>query len=256
MVDATVRFLKYWPLAALGRARLTASTSAARLSEQHGLLEAGLAEGDMDDAALVHLELHAAGLDLRDRALEVEGDGARLRVRHQAAPAEDAAQLADHAHHVGRRERDVELEVAGLDLLDEILAADLVRAGAERLLRLVALGEHEDADGLAHAVRQDDGAADHLVRVAGIDAEADVGLDGRVELDLRGLLEQVDRLLGLVGGLAVDELDQLVVALAVLGMGLVPPLRPGRASPWRRGVDVPAAADVAPAPAAGTRVGC
>ena len=53
----------------------------------------------------------------------------------------------------------------------------------ERLLGLVALGEDDDPDGLADAMRQHDRAAHHLVRVAGIDAEADVGLDRRVELD-------------------------------------------------------------------------
>ena len=100
-----------------------------------------------------------------------------LRVRHQAAPAEDLAEPADHAHRVGRRERDVELEPAGLDLLDQVLAADLVGAGAERLLGLLALGEDGDPDDLARAVRQDDRAADHLVGVARVDAEPEVGLD-------------------------------------------------------------------------------
>ena len=79
----------------------------------------------------------------------------------------------------GRRERDVELEPAGLDLLDQVLAADLVGAGAQRLLGLLALGEDGDPDDLARAVRQHDGAADHLVGVARVDAEAEVGLDGR-----------------------------------------------------------------------------
>ena len=87
----------------------------------------------------------------------------------------------DQAHRVGRRERDVELEPAGLDLLDQVLAADLVGAGAERLAGLLALGEDGDADRLAGAVREDDRAADHLVGVARVDAEAEVRLDGRVE---------------------------------------------------------------------------
>ena len=54
--------------------------------------------------------------------------------------------LPDHAHHVRRRDRDVELEPAGLDALGEVVAADLVGAGRERFLGLVALGEHDDAD--------------------------------------------------------------------------------------------------------------
>ena len=148
-------------------------------------LEARLADRDVDDRALVDLELDAAALDLLDRPLEVERDRAGLRVRHQAAPAEDLAEPADQAHRVRRRERDVEVEPAGLDLLGEVLAADLVGAGAERLLGLVALGEDGDADDLAGAVRQDDRAADHLVGVARVDAEPEVGLDGRVEADVR-----------------------------------------------------------------------
>ena len=81
----------------------------------------------------------------------------------------------------------VELEPAGLDALDEILATDLVDAGAERLLGLLAWAKTTTRMRLAHAVRQDDGAAHHLVRVTRIDAEADVRLGGRVELGLGGL---------------------------------------------------------------------
>ena len=132
-----------------------------------------------------------------DRPLEVERDRAGLRVRHQAAAAEDLAEPADQAHRVRRRERDVELEPAGLDLLHEVLAADLVGAGAQRLLGLVALGEDGDADDLAGAVREDDRAADHLVGVAGVDAEPEVGLDRGVERDGRGVLGELGRLVGL-----------------------------------------------------------
>ena len=177
MVAATVRLLKYWPLASLGRARLTASVSAARLSSSCSGSKLARAERDVDDTALVDLELHAATLDLADGARQVERDRARLGVRHEPAPAEDAAELADLAHHVGGRERDVELEPARLDALDEVVAADLVGAGAARLLGLVALGEDRDPHDLAGAVRQDDRAAHHLVGVAGVDAEADVRLD-------------------------------------------------------------------------------
>ena len=90
---------------------------------------------------------------------------------------------------------DVELQPAGLDLLDQVLGADLVGAGlAAPPAALSPWANTSDADRLAHAVRQHDRAADHLVGVAGVDAEADVGLDGRIELDLGGLLEQLDGL--------------------------------------------------------------
>ena len=147
--------------------------------------------------ALVDLELDAAGLDLlmaRSRSKVTVPDlgfGIRPR-RPRIRPRRPTMPIMS-----GRRDRDVELEPAGLDLLDQVLAADLVGAGAQRLLGLLALGEHGDPDDLAGAVRQDDRAADHLVGVAGVDAEAEVRLDRRVELDVRRLACERD---GLVGG--------------------------------------------------------
>ena len=102
---------------------------------------------------------------------------------------------------------------------------------ALRLLGLVALGEHAHADVLPVAVRQHDRAADHLVGVAGVDAEADVRLDGRVELDPRGLLEQVHRLVGSIDLVAVDELGGVLVSLAVLASSSCSSVRPGAGLP-------------------------
>ena len=94
-------------------------------------------------------------------------------------------------------------------------AADLIGAGPEGLLGLVALGEDDDPDDLAGAVRQDDRAADHLVGVAGIDAEAEMSLDRRVEGDEVRLLGQRRRLGRRVDPVAVDELHRLEILLAV-----------------------------------------
>ena len=179
----------------------------------------------MDDTGLVDLELHAAGLDLLDRPLEIEGDRARLGIRHQAAAAEDAAEATDGAHHVRRRDCDVEVEPAGLDALGDILATDLVGTGAQRLLGLLALGEDHDANALAGAVGQDDRAADHLVGVARVDAQADVRLGRCVEADIRGLLEQIDGLVGRIRLRPVDERCGLFVLLAVSGIWHAPSWR-------------------------------
>ena len=105
-------------------------------------------------AGLVDAELHLAGLDLLDRLGDVERDGAGLRVRHQAAGAEDLSELTDRAHHVRRGDDGVEVGPATLDLLDHLVAADEVGAGFLRFLLLVALGDHEHTLGLAGAVRE------------------------------------------------------------------------------------------------------
>jgi len=64
-------------------------------------------------------------------------------------------------------------------------------------------------------VRQRQGPAQLFVRVADVDAEQDVDLDGLVELGAGGLLEQPDRLGRRVGAVALDFLVLLAVSLAV-----------------------------------------
>ena len=104
---------------------------------------------------------------------DVGGHGAGLGGGHQALGAQNLTQTANDAHHVGGGDDHVEVEpVLLLDLLDQIHIADIVGAGGAGSVGLVALGEHQHADGLAGAVGQDDGAADLLVSVAGVDAQA------------------------------------------------------------------------------------
>ena len=58
---------------------------------------------------------------------------------------EHLAEPADQRHHVGRGDAAVEVDLAALDLLDQILRADDVGAGLLRLLGLGAAREHRDA---------------------------------------------------------------------------------------------------------------
>ena len=70
---------------------------------------------------------------------------------------------------------------------------------------------------LPRPLRQRDRAAQLLVGVADVQARADVDLDGLVELRALELLDELDRLGGLVLALAVDLRPRLEVVLAVLG---------------------------------------
>src|SRR3954454_4331734 len=183
--------------------------------EQLALVEAHLADRKMDDRGAIGAVLEATRLRLRDGLGHVLRDGSDLRVRHLAARAEDAAEAADHRHHVRRRDRDVEVVEAFLDLLGQVLGADDVSAGVLGLLGLVALREDRDLLLLAKAVREADRGAQLLVRVADVQPGADVGLDRLVELGGAGLLEQRDRLAGRVLALAVDLRACLEELLAV-----------------------------------------
>ena len=103
---------------------------------------------------------------------------------------EDAAEAADERHHVGRRDRDVEVGEALLDALGEVLGADDVGARLLRLAGGVALGEDGDRDVAAEAVGQRDRAAQLLVGVADVEPGADVHLDRLVELRARDALDR------------------------------------------------------------------
>src|SRR5262249_26824785 len=86
----------------------------------------------------------------------------------------------------------------------EVVAPGELGAGVERLLLLLAAGEHRDADALARPVRKDDGAADHLIRVLRIDAQAHRQVDALVELGICGALHEID---GFVDSIALVVVD-------------------------------------------------
>src|SRR5207253_1674945 len=82
------------------------------------VVERRLADGGVNDAEAVDAKLDTAALDIADRLCDVERHSARFRVRHEPAWAEDLAKPSDHAHDVGRGQRDVEVDGAILYLLD------------------------------------------------------------------------------------------------------------------------------------------
>ena len=109
--------------------------------------------------------------------------------------AEDLAETTDLGHHRGRGDGGIEVDVASLDLGDEVVGAHEVGASLLGGTSLLALGEDGDADGLAGTVGQSDGATDVLVGLAGVDAEAERGLDRLVEAGKRDLLDESGGLL-------------------------------------------------------------
>src|SRR6185436_2236325 len=126
-------------------------------------LEGALADRRVHGAGRVGAELDLAGGELAHGLLDVGRHGARLGRGHLALGTEHLSELADQAHHVGSGHGDVEVGPAVGDLLDELVGADLRRAG---LLRGLLLGrvlhEGDHAQRAARAVRQADRAAHRL----------------------------------------------------------------------------------------------
>ena len=121
-------------------------------------------------------------------AADVRRHRSGFRVRHLLR--EDASELfTDLRHHVRRRDGNIELHEAALDLVDQILIADDVGTGLLRGFRVVALGKGNDANGASGAVRQEHGSTNALIALLGIDAEPNVRLDRFVELRVGVLLD-------------------------------------------------------------------
>lgn len=150
----------------------------------------------MADAVAVGAILNAAGLELGDHLGDVHGHGAELGVRHEATGTKDLTNAANLGHHVRRSDSGVEVDLALLDLGDELVGTDDVGAGSLGLAGLLALGEDSNTNGLAGAVRQGDGTTDVLVSLTSIDAQTEVGLDGLVELGGVELLDELGSLKG------------------------------------------------------------
>ena len=169
----------------------------------------------MDDVGLVQAVLDLTGLDLLHGLGHVGGDGAGLGRGHQALGAQDLTEAAHNAHHVRAGDHHVELKpVLLLDLLHQVHIAHVIRAGLPGSVGLVALGEHQDPDGLAGAVGQHDGATDLLVSVTGVHAQLHMQLHRLVELRGGGLADQCHALSGIVQHGLVDLLGTFLIFLA------------------------------------------
>ncbi len=96
----------------------------------------------------------------------------------------------------------------------EVVGTDDVGAGGAGLVGSFARGEHGDANVLAGTRRQCDGATDHLVGLAGVDAEADRDVDAFVELRRRHRLDEPDRLDRAVELVPIELLERVCVLLA------------------------------------------
>ena len=182
MVDETATDLMYRPLAAAGLARSSSSITAWTLAEQLVPVEGRLADRTWTLPDLVGPVLDPAALELGHGLADVGRHRAGLRVGHQAARAEHAAELADLAHQVGGGDGHVEVQEAPVRPGPRgrrrrprrprpARASAAASPAAKTATRAVRPG----------AGRQGEGAPDDLVGLAGVDAEAHGQLDRLVE---------------------------------------------------------------------------
>ena len=111
-----------------------------------------LANGAVDNTGLIGAIANLTGLGVTDRAGDIGGHGADLGVRHQAARAEDLAELADDAHRIGGGNDHIKIHIAGLDRFGQVFKANDIGAGRLGRIGVGALGEYRYAHGVAGAI--------------------------------------------------------------------------------------------------------
>src|SRR5262249_38220826 len=190
--------------------------------------EARLPDAGVDDPGLLGPVLDLAALGGLHGLGDVSRNRAELRVWHQSARAQHFAEPADDTHHVGGRDRTIELYLATLHLLCKVFSPNNIRAGGLRLLGARALREDGDPERLPGAARQHDGAAQVLLGLLGIDVEVQRDLDGLVELRRRPRLHELHGIGKRVIGLGIETLARLLEALSN-GHGLLHHLEAHRA---------------------------
>ena len=168
-------------------------------------LERFFADRAVNVALLVGTVLDFTGFLFADSFGNVHCDGAEFRVWHQAAGAEQFTETTDNAHHVGRGNRYVEIEPAALNLRNQIIGADIIRAGRFSFLSFFARHECQNFFRLADTVRQDNRAANLLVGIFRVNAKANMHFDCFVEFRRGGFLHELN---GFVGGVKFPVFDK------------------------------------------------
>ena len=81
----------------------------------------------MDVPFFVDTEVHLTPFGVFDCGGDIHRDGARLGIGHEPFGAEDPGDFAEDTHHIGSGDDGIEIDLARLDLLDELI--EQIQAG-------------------------------------------------------------------------------------------------------------------------------
>ena len=162
----------------------------------------------MNNGSLIHAVFHFTSFDIRNGFCNIHGDCAGFGVWHQAFWSQNAGNAAHNAHHIRSRDTDIEIKpVLRLNFLHKLLCAHIIRAGIFCFFYLIALGKNQNTNSLACAMRQNHGASHLLIRMARIHTQANGELYRLIELCLRCLQAQFHRLLDIILGCFIIQLN-------------------------------------------------
>src|SRR5690625_1862948 len=167
-------------------------------------------------SCLVNAEGDLAALNVCNCLSNISGNGTGLRVRHQTTWAQNASYAANLSHLVWGCNSNVEVQVASVDCLKKGFGADDVCACCFCLCCLLAFSEDSNANVLTSAVWRRYGAANQLVCLTWVNAQAEGNVNGCVVVLGGGFLSQLCSLDWTVETVLVNELCSGLVCLGVL----------------------------------------
>ena len=144
----------------------------------------------MQQGGFIHSKFDTTSFDIAHGFGDIKGNRSSFGAGHQTARAEFFTKAANFAHDIGGRNGDIKASPVGLDLFDEVIQADKIRACSFRFSYFLTLREHQHLDFSAGSSGQHSDTTHHLVGMARINAKPHVNFEGRIELHVVYFLEE------------------------------------------------------------------
>src|SRR5574343_72492 len=178
--------------------------------------ERSTTDGGVDDTSLVGTVLNLTGFSVFHGFSNVRGNSANFRVRHQATRAQDLTQLTNDTHRIRGSNNNVEVQVAGFNLLGQVVETDNFSTGSLGSFGVGALSKYSNAYGFTGTARQNHGTTYNLVGVPRINAQIHGDVDGFVKFCSSSRFNHVQRFVNAVQFVAIYLCFQGLYALGQL----------------------------------------
>ena len=145
----------------------------------------------MNDTSLINLEVNLTLLNLLNSLSDIHCHSTTLRVRHQTTGTEETAQRTNLTHARRHSDDDIDISPATFDLLNILIETSIVSTSCLSSLFLIWCTQSKHANCLTSSVRQRHHAANHLVSLTGINAQANIHIYRSIKLCCRDLLYEL-----------------------------------------------------------------
>ena len=135
----------------------------------------------MDDGLFVDAIFDLSGFCFFYGFFDVSRNGSGFRVWHEAFWTEHTGEFSELWHVARSRDKDVKVDSAFFEPFQEFFVFGNISAGGFTFFRFVERSKNGDTNSFSISVRKNNSRADVLVGLSGINTEANVSFDSRIE---------------------------------------------------------------------------